>query len=167
MLMDLTNRHGLKLECCREQGSVTRAVASAPCKLTICEGSQIFPREKKKDTNKQATIDCFRKKKRYNECCTRKSSGVMKRTQQTMPAQSQQSLQPIPTRSSLCFHFSPVPSEGFVFNNIVCISVSQLTKVLGLGEISMVISFWWIKLAEIFPWMDSCHWRAAVLRINY
>lgn len=68
---------------------------------------------------------------------------------------------------SPAFIFFPILGKSFVFNNIICISVSQLTKVLGLGEISMVISFWWIKLAKIFPWMESCHWRAAVLRINY
>lgn len=64
MLMDLTNSHGLKLECCREQGSVTRAVASAPCKLTICEGSQIFPREKKKGYKQASNHRLLQKKKK-------------------------------------------------------------------------------------------------------
>lgn len=53
-------------------------MAATPRKLRLCEGGQIFLRGKNLDINKQATIDCFKKK---NECCTRKSSGVMKRTQ--------------------------------------------------------------------------------------
>lgn len=68
------------------------------------------------------------------------------------------------------YHLFLIPGmdRALVSNKSFASAGPKWPRDVRLGEISMVISFWWIKLAKaIPPQTGSCHWRTAALRINY